>query len=340
MNGHIMLNKHSKIPGGNIGMFIAIQDSEYEVIIMMKQIIVLSMLSIFVFGISYAQEKSEDFPVLKGPYLGQKPPEMTPEKFAPGIISTAEYTELSCTFSPNGKEFYFTRYTPDRNIWVCRLKDDVWQKPEPASFNSNYREISPHITADGHMLFFGSTRPHPQRQGDPKNWSMWVTRRGSNGWEEPQYIGRGIYLTTSKIGNIYLSDFDRGNIVILQTRFVKGRFSEFLTLDGGVNSPFHDNHPCIAPDESYIIFESNRPGSQRGGNTFDLYICYKKKNGTWSQAINIGKVLDTKSGSTLPYISPDGKYLFYNSISDTGKKADIFWVDAKIIKVLKPKKLK
>ena len=115
---------------------------------------------IFVFS-SNAQK--DDFPVLRGPYLGQKPPGMTPEVFAPGIISTSEYTELSCTFSPDGKEFYFTRFTPDRNIWVCRLKDEVWQKPEPASFNTNYREISPHITADGSMLFFGSTRPHPQR---------------------------------------------------------------------------------------------------------------------------------------------------------------------------------
>ncbi|NIO81575.1 MAG: hypothetical protein GTN53_19990 [Candidatus Aminicenantes bacterium] len=66
---------------------------------------------------------------------------------------------------------------------------------------------------------------------------------------------------------------------------------------------------------------------------------YKKKDGTWSKAINIGKVLDTKAGSTLPYISPDGKYLFYNSISETGNNSDIFWVDAKIIEVLRPHEL-
>jgi len=281
-----------------------------------------------------------DFPVLKGPYLGQKPPGMTPKIFAPGIISTSEYTELGCTFSPDGKEFYFTRYTPDRNIWVCRLKDEVWQKPEPASFNSDYREISPHITADGNMLFFGSTRPHPQRRGDPKDWSMWVSMRYSNEWGEPHYIGTGIYVTSSKTGNIYLNYFAKGDAVIGQTKFVKGGFSEIKTLEGDMNSPYLDIHPCIAPDESYIIFESNRPGSHRGENTFDLYICYKIENGTWSKAINIGKVLETKAGSTLPYISPDGKYLFYNSISDTGKNSDIFWVDAKIIEELKPESLK
>jgi len=297
--------------------------------------ILLSIL--FVFS-SNAQQ--DDFPVLKGPYLGQKPPGMTPEVFAPGIVSTSEYTELGCTFSPDVKEFYFTRYTPDRNIWVCRLKDEVWQKPEPASFNTNYREISPHITADGNMLFFASTRPHPQRRGDPKDWSMWVTMRSANGWEEPRYIGIGIYLTSSKMSNIYLSYFAKSDAVIGQTKFVNGGFSEIKTLESDMNSPYFDNHPCIAPDESYIIFESNRPGSRRGGNTFDLYICYKKENGTWSKAINIGKALDTKAGSTLPYISPDGKYLFYNSISDTGTNSDIFWMDVKIIEELKPESLK
>ncbi len=39
-------------------------------------------------NVSYGQEKMPDFAVLSGKYLGQKPPGMTPEIFAPGIIST------------------------------------------------------------------------------------------------------------------------------------------------------------------------------------------------------------------------------------------------------------
>ena len=44
-----------------------------------------------------------DFPALKGPYLGQKPPGNTPELFAPGIVSTRHY-ENSITLSPDGNE--------------------------------------------------------------------------------------------------------------------------------------------------------------------------------------------------------------------------------------------
>ena len=169
---------------------------------------------------------------------------------------------------------------------------------------------------------------------------MWVSQKQKDVWEKPQYIGTGIYLTSSKIGNIFLSYFTNGKLVTGQTRFIDGEFSEIKALNSNINSTYFDNHPCIAPDEDYIIFESNRPGSHRGNNTFDLYVCFKNKHGNWSKAINLGKTLNTKAGSTLSYISPDGKYLFYNSISETGKNSDIFWVDTKIIDKLKPDDLK
>jgi len=40
---------------------------------------------IFLFTSCYQRD---EFPILKGRYLGQKPPGMTPEVFAPGIVST------------------------------------------------------------------------------------------------------------------------------------------------------------------------------------------------------------------------------------------------------------
>jgi tetratricopeptide (TPR) repeat protein len=72
---------------------------------------------------------------LQGEYLGQKPPGLKPEVFAPGIVSTRGGHEFSCTFSPDGKEFYFNR-GPD--IFVCRWEKEGWTAPEPAPFNSRY----------------------------------------------------------------------------------------------------------------------------------------------------------------------------------------------------------
>ena len=46
------------------------------------------------------------FPVLRGDYLGQDPPGLSPELFASGIVSTNE-NDLNAVFSSDGREFYF-----------------------------------------------------------------------------------------------------------------------------------------------------------------------------------------------------------------------------------------
>jgi hypothetical protein len=74
-----------------------------------KTLLFMLMIGILIGGFSQAQEQSENFPVLKGPYLDQKPPGMIPEIFISGIVSTVESQEFAGTFSPDGREFFFTR---------------------------------------------------------------------------------------------------------------------------------------------------------------------------------------------------------------------------------------
>ena len=84
----------------------------------------------------YAQTDESGSPLLKGPYLGQKPPGITPEVFAPGVVSTSAH-EFSCSFTPDGKEFYFARRDPNLNypvVMATKLVDGTWTKPEIAPF--------------------------------------------------------------------------------------------------------------------------------------------------------------------------------------------------------------
>ena len=105
-------------------------------------------------------------------------------------------------------------------------------------------------------------------------------------------------------------------------------FREFyFTRIGGINSPHLDAHPFIAPDESYLIFDSNRPG---GFGETDLYVCFRDSRGNWSEAVNLGETINSSEGIGLAMISPDGKYLFYTY------RNDIYWVDANIIETLRP----
>ena len=83
---------------------------------------------------------SQKFPVLKGLYLGQKPPGITPIMFAPGIISTTSH-EFSTCFSPDGKEIYYARRIPELRdqavIMVSKLVNGSWTEPTIAPFVNN-----------------------------------------------------------------------------------------------------------------------------------------------------------------------------------------------------------
>jgi hypothetical protein len=69
----------------------------------------------------------------------------------------------------------------------------------------------------------------------------------------------------------------------------------------------------------------------------DLYISFKKGDGSWTTLKNMGKRINSEYTDYCPMLSPDGKYFFFTS-TRTGH-GDIYWVSVKIIEALKPKDL-
>ena len=116
----------------------------------------------FILVILIACSKQDDFPVLKGSYLGQEPPGMTPEIFAPGIISTEEKYELNSVFSQKGDEFYYEISTTTQEekkkgiyfwiIMISKMKNSVWTKPEIAPFSGKYSTMDMNFSPDGNRL--------------------------------------------------------------------------------------------------------------------------------------------------------------------------------------------
>ena len=105
----------------------------------------------------------------QGPYFGQEPPGTTPKIFAPGIVSTPAH-EFSCSFTPDGKEFYFTRRDPKRGqnlIMVTKCIDGTWTNPEIVPFIQNRMSFEPRVTPDGSRLYFTWEKPVPARK-DPR----------------------------------------------------------------------------------------------------------------------------------------------------------------------------
>ena len=138
---------------------------------------------------------------------------------------------------------------------------------------------------------------------------------------------------------------------------INGQFSESKNLGESINTNLKEVDPSIAPDESYIIFCRREEG--RG---WDLYISFKKRDGSWSIAKNMGDQINSNAAEFCPTMSADGKYLFFTSTrsnlpsyskipityeekihflrSPGNGNSDIYWVDAKIIETLKSRELR
>ena len=277
--------------------------------------------------------QQSDFPKLTGPYLGQKPPGMTPEIFAPGIISTESH-EFSCCFSPDGKEFYFTRRHPELNetlLMVSKLVDGLWTKVDVAPFVEKQFSFEPWVTPDNKRLYFQSGKPVPGQPGPPMN-VLYVERQGT-GWGKPINPGppfnpaKAMHISSTNDGTIYTIDISGGpgSECLAIIKQVNGEYLKLEKLGEPFNKVKQSMHPFVSTDESYIIFGSGRPAQS-------VLLCsFKNANATWSEPkeINLGMT------AGQPFVTNDGKYLFFSS--GVRGQGDIYWVDAKIIEQLRPK---
>jgi hypothetical protein len=300
----------------------------------MKKLILIGCLLLVGGQIIHSQQT--DFPKLTGPYLGQKPPGMKPELFAPGIISTKD-PEFCITFSGDGRECYFQR---GREILVTRERNGSWTPPEIASFSGKYPDGDPFLSPDGKKLFFTSERPI-RRQGAPKNnTDIWYVQKEGQKWSEPCHLGNQInteyHERTPSValdGTLYFHIFDGENPCDLYySHFENGRYTSPKPVVG-LNTDTWEADPYILPHKDYILFLQN-----------GISISFADKNGEWKTPIRLKDMLGPQYENTWPRVSSDGKYLFFSSFRPDPnhpghRSASIYWVDARIIEELRPKKL-
>lgn len=297
------------------------------------------------------QINATDLPALRGPYLGMDRPEDGPLLFAPGIVSTC-HEHSSAMFTPGGRELWFGRLFPGE-IYFMRLENGQWSHPQIAPFSGTYNDLYPMLSYDGNTILFSSDRPISL--GDQRlprsQFHLWMVKRTETGWTAPIHLDHTINFgnrqscaSISANGSLY---FNAENMTepgksmdIYRVKVVNGRYAQAENLGPIINSPSPDHSPYIAPDESFIIFSSFRGGYGRS----DLFVSYRRNDDTWTKPINLGNRINSPAKDEYPYVSPDGKYLFFNSnrISqlNPGRIPDgpgnIYWVDTKIIEELRP----
>lgn len=251
--------------------------------------------------------------------FGQTKKDFQPEVFAGGVISTKNV--FASSFTPDGKTVYFTESTLERSqmkIMVSHRINGQWQSPMPAEFNSKFRDFDPFITPDGTKLFFNSFRPVSVGGEPTKDSNIWVVTKTKSGWSAPQYVPApansefsDFYVTVTSSGTLYFASTrtvgSKGDVDIYRSKFTGGKYTEPENVSE-INSEKSDSNPYIAPDESYLIFLSNRTG---GFGETDLYISYNQ-SGKWTTPQNLGDGINTADAEFCPIVSPDKKHFYFS----------------------------
>src|SRR5882757_10701120 len=253
-----------------------------------------------------------------------------PLLFAKGVVSTGD-DEFGITFTPDGKTCYFTKRTPSTLqsskmvICVAHYMNGRWSEPGIAPFSGRYKDFNPCISPDGSKLFFISNRPGSVKKSPDTD--IWMVKRTGDGWGEPENIGAPVNTTGWELGCsvasdgtlYYSSTGTTGNADLYCSRWKDGKYQPPDTLGAAINSAYSESDPFIAPDESYLLFSSQgRPDAlvgQGAGASYprsDLYISFRK-DGKWTSAQNIGAPVNSEAEESNPFVSRDGKTLYFVS---------------------------
>jgi hypothetical protein len=122
--------------------------------------------------------------------------------------------------------------------------------------------------------------------------------------------------------------------MLYKSLLIDSTYSQIENLGNTIHTVNGETEPFMSPDESYLIFTSpftSRPGSHGG---YDLWICFKKTNNSWTEAVNMGPNINTALDEYGPRVTQDGNYLFFTR-DNVGTSMDIYWVSANIIDSLR-----
>jgi WD40-like Beta Propeller Repeat len=227
----------------------------------MKKIIFTLSVLIMLFGCKPAEYLKFD----------NNPPGLQPKVFAANLISKNNEYVGYCAFSPDGSELYYaitnSKWTMSK---IIRISSHNLAKKDTMYLKDRLYEGEPFVTKDGKSLYFTAVLRPPS--GKICQSDIYRVNITANGWSVPEKLDSTINSFASEWhisftnNNIayFTSERENGTSAlhgdIFRAELKDNKFVNVTKLPAPINTDYNDSDPLIAPDESYLIFHSNRPG--------------------------------------------------------------------------------
>jgi outer membrane protein OmpA-like peptidoglycan-associated protein len=175
--------------------------------------------------------------------------------------------------------------------------------------NSSTADYHPIVTYDEQTMVYMSSLKFYE--------SVLISHMKDGEWTEPRQItselepeGKLYVNSMSKDGKVlYLNQEDNFNSDILVSTLDGERWTKAKRLNKWINTKFWESHASISGDGEYLYFISNRKLGQGG---MDIWVSHDGEEG-WGEPLNLGAGINTELNEDHPFISDDGKVLYFSS---------------------------
>jgi outer membrane protein OmpA-like peptidoglycan-associated protein len=163
--------------------------------------------------------------------------------------------------------------------------------------------------------------------------ALFYSRKVNNKWSVPinitpevQSDGDQYPTFLSFDGNeLYLRREDNFEADLLVSKKVNGVWTKAKSLGKNINSKYWEGNVSVSKDGKTLYFSSNR---KDGFGSMDIYKSELQANGEWGVPVNLGSRINTPFNEDAPYITEDGKKLYFISQGhQTMGGYDIFYSD-------------
>lgn len=202
-----------------------------------------------------------------------------------------------------------------------------------ANVNSDFSEYNPLLSPDGKTLYF-SRKNHPENVGGTSDKEdIWYSELGADGkWSLAKNMGPQFNNNQPNFVNTVSSTPDgKAVVILLGNKYMdKGKMLAGVSVSTNVGGKWSDPKPLeIENDYNYnekanyflantrksLLMSVEREDTQGGR---DLYVSFEKDDETWTQPLNLGKVVNTVGEETAPFLASDDNTLYFSSNGFSG----------------------
>ena len=208
-----------------------------------------------------------------------------------------------------------------RGIISCEFVQQVIDNPVDhdfrlaANLNIGSDNFKPAISGDGNAMVFMSNRRYYD--------AVYLSHRRNAQWGTPENItmeleSDGTYdpVSLSFDGSrLFLIHEENANFDLYESIYLKERWSRMSPLNSTINTPEDEIHACLSPDGKTLYFVSNKKG---GAGGFDIYKSEYESDQGWGEAVNLGQPVNSPYDEHSPFLTEDGKTLFFSSNGHPG----------------------